>query len=67
MSMASSSLRSFLRPRTRTAPAALDPADMGTCFGLEMTLSAPALEPVPRSAPARPWWQRLGTRKPATA
>jgi hypothetical protein len=65
MTTDSSSLRSFLRSRSRPAPAVLDPADMGTCFGLDMTLDQPPLESAPLATTVRPWWQRLPSRKPA--
>jgi hypothetical protein len=45
-----------------------DPADLGTCFGLEVSLSA---EPAPRKAatPGRRlgWMQRLAARRRAPA
>lgn len=63
MSTASSPLRSLLTGRTRPAPAVLDPADMGTCYGLEMTLAAPAVEAPRPAAASRTWWQRLSRRK----
>lgn len=62
MSIASSPLRSLLTGRPRPVPAAIDPADMGTCFGLEMTLGPSAAE-APRPAVSRSWWQRLAQRK----
>lgn len=59
----------FARLRSRPAPAAFDAADMGTCFGLEVSLDQPDEVPV-MAAPTpvrRPGWiQRLGRRgKPA--
>jgi hypothetical protein len=63
MSTASSPLRSLLTGRPRPVPAVVDPADMGTCFGLEMTLG-PTLAEAPRPAVPRSWWQRLAHRKP---
>jgi hypothetical protein len=65
MSQAPSSLRTFLLGRARRVPAVLDPADMGTCFGLEMTLDQPNVDAPPHDTPARPWWQRLARRRPA--
>jgi hypothetical protein len=65
MSTATTPLRSLFTARTRRAPVAVDPADMGTCFGLEMTLTVPVAE-APAPAPqARSWWQRLSSRKAA--
>ncbi|MDH4050641.1 MAG: hypothetical protein OEU93_03625 [Rubrivivax sp.] len=64
MSKLSLSVRHLL-VRHPAAPMALDPADVGTCLGLEMTLGAelpPSPQPV--AAPARSggnglhWWQR---------
>jgi hypothetical protein len=66
MNTAPSSLRSFLLGRARQVPAVVDPADMGTCFGLEMTLDRPPHEALPRQAAARPWWQRVATRAHAS-
>lgn len=64
MNTAPSTLRSFLLGRTRRlAPVPDDPADMGTCFGLEMSLRP--FEPAPPAPPASHWWQRWGARKPA--
>lgn len=57
-----------LRPRDRTPPGP-DPADMGTCFGLDASLDDGA--PLPGlGTPAEPrgggWLARLGARaKPA--
>lgn len=61
MNTATSSLRSLLTVRPRPASVVLDPADMGTCFGLEMTLGAPAASRP--AAEGRTWWQRLAQRK----
>lgn len=57
----------FLRfTRAARKPAAPDPADMGTCFGLEMTLDVPPAKPAVADAPqASHWWQRLAAHKPA--
>lgn len=57
----------FLRfGRSTPKPAALDPADMGTCFGLEMTLDPSPVKPAGEGSPAaRHWWQRLPAHKPA--
>jgi hypothetical protein len=68
-------LRTFLRGRERPAvrPVDVDPADMGTCFGMEMTLASAAASAasaaggaggdVARTAPApHRWWQRRGPR-----
>ena len=62
-----SPLRTFLLGRARQAPAALDPADMGTCFGLEMTLDQPPLPAVEGPAVGGSWWQRLSMRKTPAA
>lgn len=59
--------RWFTGWRLATRPAPSDPADMGTAFGLELSLFEPSQLPAPRPA-ARPagWMQRLGVRrKPA--
>jgi hypothetical protein len=64
MSTAPSSLRSLISGRQRTARAAPDPADMGTCFGLEMTLTAlPTGEPRKPAPAPRAWWQWFTPRK----
>jgi hypothetical protein len=68
-----SSMRSFLgRGRPEVAPEPDDPADMGTCFGLEMTLAAaeadrPGEAPDAADALAGPWWQRRDRRGPLPA
>ncbi len=64
MSTAPNPLRTFLLGRARQVPAAVDPADMGTCFGLEMTLDQPEIDAPMTGAPERPWWQRLAGRRP---
>ncbi|MEO7245565.1 MAG: hypothetical protein ABIX12_10510, partial [Rubrivivax sp.] len=61
------------RERRALRPADTDPADMGTCFGMEMTLASAAAsaasgaggagDGVSRSAaPTQRWWQRRGPR-----
>ena len=62
-----SPLRTFLLGRARQAPAVLDPADMGTCFGLEMTLDQPPLTTADDTASGGNWWQRLSMRKTPAA
>lgn len=62
-----SPLRTFLLGRARQAPAGVDPADMGTCFGLEMTLDQPPLLAPVGPAPSAHWWQRLSMRKTPAA
>lgn len=63
MNTATTPLRSLFTGRSRRGPVEADPADMGTCFGLELTLDAPASE-APAPLPAqRSWWQRLSPRK----
>lgn len=65
MNTAHSTPRAFLSGLGRSASDAPDPADMGTCFGLEMTLDQPA--EVPHTPPeTRPWWQRLGSGRKFT-
>jgi hypothetical protein len=52
----------WMRRTTRRPPRALEPADMGTCFGMEQWLdqadSQPAPLPVLSAAAGqrRPWW-----------
>lgn len=66
MNPASTTNRLFRFGRSARKPAALDPADMGTCFGLEMTLDAPQAKPASETSPdSRHWWQRLAAHKPA--
>ena len=67
MNTAPSSLRSFLLGRARQVPAVVDPADMGTCFGLEMTLDQPPLLAGPAEPVQRRWWQRLSGRRTTSA
>jgi hypothetical protein len=58
---------SLWRSADRPAPDT-DPADLGTAFGLEMSmLDAAADPPAPVVAPRPAWMQRLTTRRrPAT-
>lgn len=44
--------------------AEVDPADMGTCFGLDMTMDASPTVPADMEASAAPnWWERRSARK----
>lgn len=45
----------------------VDPADMGTCFGLEMTLDQPPLATGAAEPVQRHWWQRLSARRSTSA
>lgn len=63
MNTATSPLRSLFSARARRTPAAADPADMGTCFGLEMTIDDPAVDGEPPAPAPRAWWQRFSPRK----
>jgi hypothetical protein len=59
-------MQSFWRRRVRPAQAVadVDPADMGTCYGLEMSLAVPgATEPASARREPRPWWEQSGMRK----
>jgi hypothetical protein len=69
MITAHSTLRLFFGERRRRVVEHDDPADMGTCFGMEMTLEPAAAPPVvaKKSARSQPWWQRRVTRKPVGA
>jgi hypothetical protein len=68
MSTTPSPLRSLLSGRPRSGRSAPDPADMGTCFGLEMTLTAlPTAEPTRPAPQKHGWWQRFSPRKAKTA
>ncbi len=60
-------LRTLLARRPSPSPRLADPADMGTCIGLEFSLDQPPAEPVPDTDADRPWWRRLSLRKPAQA
>lgn len=57
----------FWSGRARKRALAPDPADMGTCFGLEMTLDGSDTPAAPEKPLPRPWWQRLARPKAATA
>ena len=68
MRKASRSPGLFQRLMARPAPLDHDAADMGTCFGLEMSLDQPDAVPGPALARSRApgWVQRLAGRgKPA--
>jgi hypothetical protein len=67
MNLPRPSMRSFWRRHAKPVPAVtavVDPADMGTCFGLELSLVPATL---PRAADAglaeAPWWDRAEVRK----
>jgi hypothetical protein len=47
----------------------VDAADMGTCFGLDMSLEEPAAPPTPPEVPtfSRAWWSVRASRKAANA
>lgn len=49
--------------RSRHAPVALDPADFGTAFGLEMSLARESAQP-PHDPDPPGWLERLGLRLP---
>ncbi len=54
------------RVLSRPAPAEPDPADYGTCIGLEFSLDDAPKSPDPRDAARPSWVQRLTSRqKPA--
>ncbi len=54
----------FRRLVRRPVPLEPDAADMGTCFGLELSFDAPATVPAPPAAASRlpAWLPRLGVR-----
>lgn len=64
MNTALATLR-FLRLGRRRVSDEHEAADMGTCFGLEMSLqSEEAAAPAPAPAPeSSHWWQRLPARR----
>jgi len=41
--------------RRRRVVRELEPADMGTCFGMEQTLDQPEAEPMVAATPKRSW------------
>lgn len=57
----------FWSARARKRAVAQEPADMGTCFGLEMTLDDSTVGAPPANTPPRHWWQRRARAKTATA
>lgn len=69
MSKAATPHRWFSGWRAHETPADIDPADLGTAFGLDLSLDELHPEPAPVVAPAarQPgWMRRLATRrKPA--
>lgn len=68
MNKAPPSPRWFAGWRASQRPAAVDPADLGTAFGLDLSLNELQHEPpAPDPAAQRPgWMRRLATRrKPA--
>lgn len=69
MNLPRPTMRSLWRRPARPVAAAVavvDPADMGTCFGLELSLGLPAAAAEPAAAgrvDSGPWWERAGVRK----
>lgn len=69
MNLPRPTMPSFWRRRARPveqSAALIDPADMGTCYGLEMSLRAPnAMPEAPRARPGEgpAWWERAEVRK----
>jgi len=59
--------RPFWPGRARKRAMVQDPADMGTCFGLEMTLDGNDAPDASDKPLPRHWWQRLSRAKPAAA
>ena len=58
-----SSLRLFTLWRRRVdEPAAAEPADLGTAFGLELSMLPDDDANPPQTPPPGPWWQRLTQR-----
>jgi hypothetical protein len=61
-----SSTRLFKLGRARATPVELDAADLGTCFGLEVSMDQPA--EVPAESPGKAqraggWLRRLASRQ----
>jgi hypothetical protein len=57
----------FRRLVRRPVPLEPDAADMGTCFGLELSFDAPAASTPPAAASRLPaWMPRLGLRAKGT-
>ena len=67
MSKAAPPQRWFSGWRAAPRPVQADPADLGTAFGLDMSMMDSLNEPAALPVPRRPGWaQRLGLqRKPA--
>ncbi len=64
MSKAATSQRWFAGWRAEHRPAQDDPADLGTAWGLDMSMAEHAPEPVVLALPRRPGWvQRLGLQR----
>lgn len=65
MSKASTPPGLFQRLLTRPTPMLQDPADYGTCFGLDLSLDQASAGPAPTAPADRPapgWMQRLSRR-----
>jgi hypothetical protein len=63
------SLLSLLQRLRRQRPVDVEAADMGTCFGLEMSLDEPGMPETPPELPtfSRAWWAVWSGRKAASA
>ena len=62
-------LTSWMQSLRRRRPRVVDAADMGTCFGLDMSLEEPAAPLTPPEVPtfSRAWWSVRASRKAANA
>ncbi len=67
MNLPRPTMPSFWRRRARPVEPSVvvDAADMGTCYGLEMSLRAPVSRgdiPALRTGDVDPWWERAEVR-----
>jgi hypothetical protein len=57
------SLLALWKRARKSTPRPPDPADMGTAFGMEAFLEAPAPAPAPAPSPSRAWLDRRRSGK----
>jgi len=66
MSLDTSTLQRWFSRRAPARTQADDPAEMGTCFGLELSFAdtVPVVAPAKPAPAASPWWRRRPLSQP---
>jgi hypothetical protein len=66
MSFDTSTLQRWFSRRAPARAQSDDPAEMGTCFGLELSFAdtVPVVAPAPPALAPGPWWRRRPPARP---